>query len=170
MGTSFRGQTHENRSISLSKDTGRFNCFISLGGWQKYIWELSALSFIKESGNVNFPTTWRRQDALCTQSGDKGLHSWLQSLVTNVSSLIKQLKEFHSIRKEAKLLFSSLCLRSNGLFTIITTNLSFDRWNEVFHETILTAALTDRLTHKAHLLNIVSDSKLLKEALELAKM
>ena len=77
---------------------------------------------------------------------------------------------YTSFDKEgAELLFSHLSLRSNGLFTIITTNLSFDRWNEVFHDSVLTAALTDRLTHKANLFNMVGDSYRLKETLELTK-
>jgi DNA replication protein DnaC len=34
---------------------------------------------------------------------------------------------------------------------IITTNLEFGKWTEVFGEERLTAALLDRLTHKAHI-------------------
>lgn len=37
---------------------------------------------------------------------------------------------------------------------IITTNLEFSKWTEVFGEEQMTAALLDRLIHNAHLLNI----------------
>ena len=47
--------------------------------------------------------------------------------------------------------------------TIITTNLSFDRWREVINDTVLVAALVDRLTHKAHLVNMNGDSYRFKE-------
>lgn len=84
--------------------------------------------------------------------------------------ILKELGYISFDKEGAELLFSHLSLRSNGLSTIITTNLSFDRWNEVFHEPVLTAALTDRLTHRAYLLNMVGDSYRLKETLELTKM
>ena len=47
--------------------------------------------------------------------------------------------------------------------TIITTNLSFDRWNEIFNDVTLTAALIDRLTHKSYVLNMNGDSYRIKE-------
>ena len=46
---------------------------------------------------------------------------------------------------------------------IITTNLGFDRWVEIFGDPILTAALVDRVTHKAYLVNMSGDSYRLKE-------
>lgn len=42
--------------------------------------------------------------------------------------------------------------------TIVTSNLSFDRWEEVFHNPVLTAALTDRLTHRAYMIDMVGPS------------
>jgi DNA replication protein DnaC len=37
---------------------------------------------------------------------------------------------------------------------IVTSNLTFDRWEEVFHDPTLTAAVVDRLAHKGHILDI----------------
>ena len=56
----------------------------------------------------------------------------------------------------AELLFSHLSLRTGRKATIITTNLGFDRWAEIFGDPVLTAALVDRLTHKAYLVNVSS--------------
>ena len=36
----------------------------------------------------------------------------------------------------------------------MTINLTFDRWQEVFHGPTLTGAMVDRLAHKAHILDI----------------
>ena len=48
----------------------------------------------------------------------------------------------------AEMLFSHLSLRAGRKSTIITTNLSFERWSEIFGDPVLTAAMVDRLTHK----------------------
>lgn len=39
-------------------------------------------------------------------------------------------------------------------YSIITSNLTFDRLNEVFNDTMLTGAMVDLLTHWAHILDI----------------
>ena len=41
---------------------------------------------------------------------------------------------------------------------MVTSNLSFADWTQVFGDERLTAALLDRLTHKAHILEFVGDS------------
>lgn len=41
---------------------------------------------------------------------------------------------------------------------IITSNLGFTDWTQIFGDERLTAALLDRLTHKAHILEFVGDS------------
>jgi len=46
---------------------------------------------------------------------------------------------------------------------IITTNLAFEKWEEVFHDTNLAGALVDRVTHKAHILDMSGESYRLKE-------
>ncbi len=63
----------------------------------------------------------------------------------------------------AELLFTHLSLRAGRKSTIITTNLSFDRWKEIFGDEVLTAAMVDRLTHKALLVNMNGQSFRLKE-------
>ena len=47
--------------------------------------------------------------------------------------------------------------------TIITTNLAFDRWGEVIRDKVLVAAMVDRLTHNAYLINMNGESYRLKE-------
>ena len=66
-------------------------------------------------------------------------------------------------KQGAELLFNHLSLRAGRKSTIITTNLSFDRWEEIFGDPVLTAALVDRLTHKAYLVNMNGESYRLKE-------
>ncbi len=47
---------------------------------------------------------------------------------------------------------------------IITTNLDFARWGEVFGDNVLTVALLDRLTHHAHVIPFVGESYRFKES------
>jgi DNA replication protein DnaC len=64
----------------------------------------------------------------------------------------------------AEILFTHLSLRAGRKSTIITTNLGFDRWVEIFGDQILTAAMVDRLTHKAILVNMNGQSFRVKES------
>ena len=45
---------------------------------------------------------------------------------------------------------------------LVTTNLPFDEWTEVFDSKRLTGALLDRLTHHVHILEMNGDSYRLK--------
>ena len=63
----------------------------------------------------------------------------------------------------AELLFTHLSLRAGRKATIITTNLSFDRWSELFGDPVLTAALVDRLTHRAYIINMNGESYRLRQ-------
>ena len=68
-------------------------------------------------------------------------------------------------KQGAELLFTHLSLRAGRKSTIITTNLSFERWSEVFVDPVLTAAMVDRLTHKAFLVNMNGNSFRIKETM-----
>ena len=65
----------------------------------------------------------------------------------------------------AELLFQFCSSRNERGSTIITTNLEFPKWTEVLLDDQMTAALLDRLTHKAHILNINGESYRFKQAL-----
>ncbi len=49
---------------------------------------------------------------------------------------------------------------------IVTTNLRFADWNQVFGDERMTAALLDRLTHKAHILEFVGESYRFRQRLQ----
>jgi DNA replication protein DnaC len=70
-------------------------------------------------------------------------------------------------KQGSELLFNLVSMRNETKSVIITTNLTFNRWQEIFNDPTLTAAMVDRLTHKAHVINIKGDSYRLKETKEL---
>ncbi|MDO9463841.1 MAG: IS21-like element helper ATPase IstB [bacterium] len=53
-----------------------------------------------------------------------------------------------------EILFNLLSNRNDKGSIIITTNLAFDRWEEIFKDPMLTGAIVDRLAHKSHILDI----------------
>lgn len=66
-------------------------------------------------------------------------------------------------KEGSELLFTYLSLRAGRKSTIITTNLSFERWDEIFIDSVMTAAMIDRLTHKSYMINMNGSSYRLKE-------
>ena len=56
-----------------------------------------------------------------------------------------------------EMLFNLISARNDKGSIIVTSNLTFDRWEEVFKDPTLTGALIDRLAHKAHILDISRD-------------
>lgn len=56
-----------------------------------------------------------------------------------------------------EMLFNLISSRNDKGSIIVTSNLTFDRWEEVFKDPTLTGALIDRLAHKAHIMDISRD-------------
>lgn len=68
-------------------------------------------------------------------------------------------------KKAAELLFSviSNCYEQQSI--IVTSNLEFGRWNEVFGDDRLTAALIDRVVHHSHILAFTGKSYRFQQAM-----
>ena len=156
---------------------------------------LERLDFIKTGQNIILtgnPGTGKTH--LAIGLGIKACLQGYKVLFTTVHRLLTQLRESHSQRilrqielrfekydlvicdefgyisfdKEgSELLFNHLSLRSGSKSTIITTNLNFDRWSEIFGDPVLTAALVDRMTHKAYLISMNGDSYRVRETKEI---
>lgn len=69
-------------------------------------------------------------------------------------------------RSGAELLFHVCAARYERGSLIITTNLPFSQWTEVFGDERLTGALLDRLTHHCHILEINGESYRFKQSLK----
>jgi DNA replication protein DnaC len=66
----------------------------------------------------------------------------------------------------SKMLFQVISDCYERKSVIITTNLEFARWNDIFADSKITAALLDRIIHHSHLLDFTGrDSRRLKDAL-----
>lgn len=69
-------------------------------------------------------------------------------------------------KQGAELLFQVLAERHERNSVIITSNMGFGDWTQIFGDPNLTAALLDRVTHKAHIINCTWESYRLKETLK----
>jgi DNA replication protein DnaC len=69
-------------------------------------------------------------------------------------------------KEGAELLFQVLAERHEKKSVIITTNLGFGDWTQIFGDPTLTAALLDRITHKAHVINCSWESYRLRDTLK----
>jgi DNA replication protein DnaC len=158
---------------------------------QERLPELERLEFIGTGRNVimaGSPGTGKSHIAMGL--GITACNQGLRVLFTTVPRMLTQLRESRSDKtltrlehrfekydlvicdefgyisydKEgAELLFNHLSLRAGNKSTIITTNLSFDRWPEIFGDPTLTAAMVDRLTHRAYLVDMTGPSYRVKE-------
>ena len=59
---------------------------------------------------------------------------------------------------ESELLFKVISERSERSSTIVTTNLAFSEWTQLFENTTMVAALVDRLTYRSHVLDMSGPS------------
>lgn len=55
---------------------------------------------------------------------------------------------------ESELLFKVISDRCERSSTIVTTNLPFSRWTELFENSTMLSALVDRLTYRSHVLDM----------------
>jgi len=89
----------------------------------------------------------------------------LQKLLVSQDLLIIDELGFVPLSKSgAELLFEVISQRYERGSLIITSNLPFDEWTEVFGSERLTGAILDRLTHHVHILEMNGESFRLRES------
>ena len=69
-------------------------------------------------------------------------------------------------KEGAQLIFQILAERHERKPVMITTNMGFGDWTQIFGDPSMTAALLDRITHKAHVINCSWESYRLKQTLK----
>jgi len=100
-----------------------------------------------------------------TEARDEKCLLRLQRQLSKLKLLIVDELGFVPLSKTgAELLFEVFSQRYERGSTIVTTNLPFDEWTEIFGSERLTGALLDRLTHHVHILELNGESYRLSEA------
>ncbi|MBP7899503.1 MAG: IS21-like element helper ATPase IstB [Candidatus Syntrophosphaera sp.] len=152
-----------------------------------YVWELASCDFIKKRQNIiMIGNPGAGKTHLSISFGMKACECGFNTKFYTASTLANELAEAHQLgrlsklekslsrldllildelsyltfnRHQSELLFQVISERSERGSIVITTNLEFSRWTELFENEIMVAALIDRVTFHAHILDMnVNDS------------
>ena len=159
---------------------------------QKHYQTLKSLEFIEKKQNVILagnPGTGKSHTVIGL--GIKACQAEYHVYFAHVPTLIIELKEaknervlqrlkkkfdkYHLVildelgyisfdKEGAELLFNFISTRCEKASTMFTTNLPFSRWNEIFHDPIITAAMVDRITHQSYVINMNGTSYRLQQS------
>lgn len=69
-------------------------------------------------------------------------------------------------KQGANLFFQLIAKRYEKKSTILTTNMTFNKWGEVFNDNTLANAILDRLLHHSSIININGSSYRIKDKLD----
>lgn len=115
---------------------------------------------------TRFVTCYGLVNELIEARQEKTLQRLLQRYARYELVILDELGYIPFSKEGSELLFQVLAERHERGSVIITTNLGFADWTQVFGDPVMTAALLDRLTHKARIINCNWDSFRLKQSLK----
>jgi DNA replication protein DnaC len=113
---------------------------------------------------VRFTTAAALVHELIEAADDRRLQRIQKLLVSQDLLIIDELGFVPLSKTGAELLFEVISQRYERGSIIITSNLPFDEWTEVFGSERLTGAILDRLTHHVHILEMNGESFRLRES------
>jgi DNA replication protein DnaC len=120
----------------------------------------------RQSKRVRFVTGYALANELIEARTEKDLSRLLGKYARLDLLILDELGYVPFAKEGAELLFQILAERHERGSVIITTNLGFADWTQIFGDPNMTAALLDRLTHRAHIIECTWDSYRLKQSLK----
>ncbi|WP_218641416.1 ATP-binding protein [Bacillus cereus] len=97
---------------------------------------------------------------------DNTLTEKIESLARIHLLIIDELGYMPVNKEKANLFFQLISRKYETGSIILTTNMPFDQWDQVFGDHIISSAILDRLAHHCHIFNINGNSYRMKERLE----
>jgi DNA replication protein DnaC len=116
------------------------------------------ISACRQGYRVRFYNAAALVNELIQSQDDHRLPMFLTSALKYHLIIIDELGFIPFSSAGAHLMFQFCSCLYERVAVIITSNLGFTDWTQIFGDERLTAALLDRLTHKAHILEFVGDS------------
>lgn len=120
----------------------------------------------KNNYRTRFITCYGLVNELIEARQERSLQRLIQRYVRYDLLILDELGYIPFSKEGSELLFQVLAERHERGSVMVTTNLGFADWTQVFGDATMTAALLDRLTHKAHIVNCSWDSYRLKQSLK----
>jgi DNA replication protein DnaC len=150
---------HRNVIFLGSSGTGKTHMATGLG-----------LEACKNNYKTRFVTCYGLVNELIEAREERDLQRLLKRYSRYELLILDELGYIPFSREGAELLFQVLAERYEKGSVMITTNLGFADWTQVFGDQTMTAALLDRITHKARIINCSWQSYRLKQSLEVGNM
>lgn len=119
----------------------------------------------RQNFRTRFVTCYGLVNELVEARQERALQRLIQKYVRCDLLIMDELGYIPFSKEGSELLFQVLAERHEKRSVLITTNLGFADWTRVFGDPAMTAALLDRLTHKAHIINCDWDSYRLRQSL-----
>ena len=116
------------------------------------------LAACQKGSRVRFTTAAALVNDLLEARDDKRLLRVQKQLVKQDVLIVDELGYVPLSKTSAELLFEIFSQRYEQASTLVTSNLPFNEWTEIFGSERLTGALLDRLTHHVHILELNGDS------------
>ena len=107
---------------------------------------------------VRFTTAAALVNELLEARDEKRLLRFQKQLIKQDLLIVDELGYVPLSKTGAELLFEIFSQRYEQASTLVTSNLPFNEWTEIFGSERLTGALLDRLTHHVHILEMNGDS------------
>ncbi|PEA54949.1 AAA family ATPase [Bacillus pseudomycoides] len=114
---------------------------------------------------VAFYSAKELMDILYSSLVENTLTERIESLSRLHVLIIDELGYMPVDKEKANLFFQLISRRYETGSIILTTNMPFDQWDQVFGDTIISSAILDRLAHHCHIFNINGNSYRMKERL-----
>ena len=137
-----------------------------VGTGKTFLSTLIALNLMKKQGKrVKFYTAASIVNALLEANEKGDLGKFLNQIEKLDLLILDELGYIPLHKQGAELLFQviSMCYETKSI--IVTTNLPFSQWNNVFGDPILTEAVIDRLIHHSHLIIFNGESHRYKDSI-----
>ena len=143
----------ENLLLLGNSGTGKSHIALALG-----------LAACQNGHRVRFTTAAALVSELIEARDEKHLLRFQKQLSAYELLIVDELGFVPLSKTGAELLFELISQRYERASVLVTSNLPFDEWTEIFGSERLTGALLDRLTHHVHILEMNGDSYRLKQS------
>ena len=150
-------------SGAFTKERENVVCLGASGTGKTHVAIAIGAAAIYAGARVRFTTAVTLSQELLAAADDHRLPRYLRSWRSCDLVIVDELG-YLPLGPGAPLMFQFFAERYEAGSVLVTTNLEFSRWTEVFGDATLTAALLDRLTHHSHVLVFEGESYRFRES------